>query len=98
MWKITIKRNTETRLIEPKLKESGWDSSKFSKAYKIAPGKIEGHGRKRMPIEADYILKHKGRKLAVIEAKRAGLSYSEGVMQAKNYAEKLNLETAFLFS
>jgi len=87
--------NTETRLIEPKLKESGWDISNFSKQYPIAPGKIEGHGRKRMPLKADYILKHRGRKLAVIEAKRAGLSYSEGVMQAKNYAVKLNLDTAF---
>jgi type I restriction enzyme, R subunit len=87
--------NTETRLIEPKLKESGWDSSKFSKQYPIAPGKIEGHGQKQMPLKADYILKHRGRKLAVIEAKRSGLGYSEGAMQAKNYAKKLKLETAF---
>ena len=44
---------------------------------------------------ADYILVHKGIKLAVVEAKSDELEVGEGVAQAKLYAEKLNLETTY---
>jgi type I restriction enzyme R subunit len=44
---------------------------------------------------ADYILVYKGVKLAVIEAKSINLAVGEGVAQAKFYAEKLKLETAY---
>jgi len=96
----TIKEaQTRKDLIDPKLAEAGWDTSnqniKVVCEYPIAPGKIEGQGRKRQPKFADYVLEYKGRKLAVIEAKSEELSASEGVMQAKEYALKLNLDTAF---
>ena len=44
---------------------------------------------KPMPKKADYILIHKGVKLAVVEAKSDEVGYAEGVMQAKEYAKKL---------
>src|SRR5699024_3252587 len=44
---------------------------------------------------ADYILVHKGIKLAAIEDKSDELEVSEGVMQAKQYAGKLQLETTY---
>ena len=47
------------------------------------------------PLIADYVLVYHGRKLAVIEAKSDELEVGEGVAQAKNYAEKLHLETTF---
>jgi type I restriction enzyme R subunit len=53
-----------------------------------------GGGRSRKII-ADYILVYKGIKLAVIEAKSDELPVGEGVMQAKKYAEKLQLETTY---
>jgi len=97
---VNIKEaQTRKDLIDPKLADAGWDTSnqdiKVICEYPIAPGKIEGHGRKRNPKSADYVLEYKGRKLAVIEAKSEDLSVSEGVMQAKEYALKLNVQTAY---
>jgi type I restriction enzyme, R subunit len=44
---------------------------------------------------ADYVLVYKGIKLAIIEAKSDLQEVGEGVMQAKKYAEKLQLETTY---
>ncbi|MDO9096517.1 MAG: DEAD/DEAH box helicase family protein, partial [Candidatus Methanoperedens sp.] len=53
-----------------------------------------GAGRAK-PLISDYILVYKGRKLAPIEAKSDEEEIGEGVAQAKNYAEKLHLQTTF---
>jgi type I restriction enzyme R subunit len=89
---------TRAELIDPKLKESGWgviEDSKVLREHQITIGKLQtGLGRAK-PLIADYILVYKGRKLAVIEAKKDELEVGEGVAQAKNYALKLHLETTF---
>jgi type I restriction enzyme R subunit len=46
-------------------------------------------------MKADYILSYKNRMLAVVEAKLIELEVSEGVAQAKLYADKLQLATAY---
>ena len=38
---------------------------------------------------------HKGQRLAVVEAKKETLSYTEGVRQAKDYAERLQCRFAY---
>src|SRR4051812_28663402 len=92
---------TRAELIDPKLKEDGWDSKtnpevKVYRAHPIAPGKIQPGGGKRLnTLFADYVLAYKGRKLAVVEAKSDEEEVGEGVMQAKNYAEKLKLEHTY---
>jgi len=89
---------TRAELIDPKLKACGWgvaEGSKVLREYHITQGKIQtGGGRGKKEI-ADYILVYKGIKLAVIEAKSNELSVGEGVMQAKKYAQKLQLETTY---
>jgi len=89
---------TRAELIDPKLKESGWgvvEDSKILREHHITIGKLQtGLGRAK-PSIADYILIYKGRKLAVIEAKKDKLEVGEGVAQAKDYALKLHLETTF---
>jgi len=89
---------TRAELIDPRLKACGWgvvEGSKVLREYPITDGQIQsGGGRGRKHI-ADYILVHKGIKLAVIEAKSAGLEVGEGVMQAKRDAHKLQLETTY---
>ena len=45
---------------------------------------------------ADYVLIYRNHKLAVIEARRATCRDTEGVGQAKKYAEKL--QTRFAYS
>ena len=89
---------TRAELIDPKLKACGWgvvEGSKVLREYQITAGKIQtGGGRGRREI-ADYVLVYKDIKLAVIEAKSDELEVGEGVMQAKKYAEKLQLDTTY---
>jgi type I restriction enzyme R subunit len=88
---------TRAELIDPKLRESGWemDDAKVNRNFPITGGRIQTGGRRSQAIFADYVLSYKGIKLAVIEAKKADLGYGEGVVQAKDYAAKLQLETTF---
>src|SRR5438445_11437469 len=90
--------DTRAELIEPQLKQSGWgiiNGSKILREYHITAGKIQTDGGRNKPLIADYILVYQGRKLAIIEAKSNELDVGEGVAQAKNYAEKMQLETTF---
>ena len=89
---------TRAELIDPKLKACGWgvvEGSKVLREYRITDGKIQSGGSRGKKHIADYVLVHKGIKLAVIEAKSDELEVGEGVMQAKQYAEKLQLETTY---
>jgi type I restriction enzyme R subunit len=89
---------TRAELIDPKLKACGWgvvEGSKVLREYHITQGKIQtGGGRGKKEI-ADYVLVYKGIKLAIVEAKSDEQEVGEGVMQAKKYAQKLQLETTY---
>lgn len=68
----------------------------------ITLGRLQGGGKRSKQEIADYILMYKNHKLAVIEAKAWDKPYTEGVAQAKTYAQKLNsrfpmLPTASVF-
>ncbi len=89
---------TRAELIDPKLKACGWgviEGSKILREYNITAGKIQTGGTRGKKTIADYILVYKGIKLAVVEAKSDNLGVGEGVAQAKQYAEKLKLETTY---
>lgn len=89
---------TRAEYIDPKLKESGWgeiDGSRVRREFRFTEGKIEAGGKRGKPEIADYVLEYKNRKLAVIEAKKEELQATEGVTQAKTYAEKLNIEYTY---
>ncbi len=89
---------TRAELIDPKLKACGWgvvEGSKILREYNITAGKIQTGGIRGKKTIADYILVYKGIKLAVVEAKSNDLGVGEGVAQAKQYAEKLTLETTY---
>ena len=89
---------TRAELIDPKLKACGWgviEDSKILREYNITDGKIQTGGIRSKKIIADYVLVYKGIKLAVVEAKSADLGVGEGVAQAKQYAEKLKIETTY---
>lgn len=96
--KIMNEAETRAELIDPKLKACGWgvvEGSKVLREYSITAGKIQtGGGRGKREI-ADYVLVYKGIKLAIVEAKSDELEVGEGVMQAKKYAQKLQLETTY---
>ncbi len=85
---------TRAELIDPRLKESGWgviEGSKVLREHHITDGRIQTGGKRGKPEIADYILVYKNQKVAVIEAKKDKLEATEGVTQAKAYAEKLQI-------
>ena len=91
--------DTRRKKIDPKLKEALWevtpDSAIYTEqsAYEIAPGRI-GH-TERNPKKIDYLLVYKGIKIAIVEAKKDELDVSEGVPQAKEYAERMNIRFTY---
>jgi len=89
---------TRAELIDPKLKACGWgivEGSKVFRNHAITAGRIQIGGKRDKLLRADYVLSFKGIKLAVIEAKSDIQEVGEGVAQAKQYAEKLKLETTY---
>ena len=89
---------TRAELIDPALKIAGWGVVEGSRVRRevISLGRLQGAGQRSKQDIADYVLFYKGQKLAVIEAKRRDLPDTEGVGQAKKYAEKL--QTRFTYS
>ena len=88
---------TRAELIDPALKAAGWSVVEGSRTRRevIAPGRLLGSGKRAAATYADYVLEYKGEKLGVIEAKQRSLPDTEGVGQAKDYAEKLEIRFAY---
>lgn len=89
---------TRAEYIDPKLKASGWgevEGSKVLREFRITDGKIQTGGMRAKPEIADYILVYKNHKIAVIEAKAENLEATEGVAQAKAYAQKLQIDYTY---
>jgi type I restriction enzyme R subunit len=88
---------TRAELIDPALREAGWGvvSESRTRREMIAPGRIMGKGKRAKPLSCDYVLVYRNTKLATIEAKAATKSYTEGVGQAKDYAERLLTRFAY---
>lgn len=88
--------DTRAERIDPVLAAAGWgqNGSKVRREV-ICPGRIQSGGTRGKGLSADYVLIHKGQKLAVLEAKRAGVSHRSGVGQAKDYATRLGSRYAY---
>ena len=89
---------TRAEHIDPALAQAGWgvvEGSRIRREYPIAPGRIEGHGKRGKSLTADYVLEYRNTKLAVLEAKAWDLALTEGVGQAKNYSTKMAVRFAY---
>ena len=89
---------TRAEHIDPALKAAGWgvvEGSRVSREFPITKGRLEGLGRRGKSLSADYVLIYRNHKLAVIEAKAWDEAVSEGVAQAKNYAQKLAIRFTY---
>lgn len=89
---------TRAELIDPKLLKAGWgvvENSRIRREFPISKGRLLGNGRRAQPLSADYVLSFRNRNLAVIEAKKRELHYSDGVSQAKDYAERLKIRFTY---
>ena len=90
---------SDTRLhkIDPALKASGWGSteaSHISTEYYFTRGKISRTVRTKGK-KADYVLVYRGQRMAVVEAKADEVGYQEGVAQAIEYAEALDIRFTY---
>lgn len=88
---------TEFEYIDPALREAGWGVVKGSRVFKQFPitNKDKPGVRNYSQLRADYVLIFKNRNLAVIEAKKRDLYYTEGLGQAKDYADRLNIRYTY---
>ncbi|MBR2209041.1 MAG: DEAD/DEAH box helicase family protein, partial [Synergistaceae bacterium] len=86
------------RFINPAV-QKGWPSEFISMEAQITNGRIRLAGNitsREKPMRADYLLFMSANEpLAVIEAKNAEHSISDGLQQAKTYAEKLEVSFAY---
>lgn len=95
-----MKNEAETRAeyVDPALAKAGWgvvDGSRVRREYPITLGRLEGAGKRGKPLTADYVLEYRNTKLAVVEAKAWAKPLTEGVGQAKDYADKLSIRFTY---
>jgi type I restriction enzyme, R subunit len=98
--KALTEQDIRTKYINPALRQAGWDEMTqireevyFTKGRIIARGKMVSRGKAK---RADYILEYKPNlPIAVIEAKDNNHSLGDGMQQAIEYAEILNLPFVF---
>jgi type I restriction enzyme R subunit len=89
---------TRADYIDPALRAAGWgqvEGSRIRVEYAITQGRLNGSGRRGATLSADYVLEYRNTPLAVVEAKAWDKPYTEGVAQAKDYAQRLGLRFAF---
>lgn len=96
-------KETRIRKIDPMLRESGWHDShnpdvpSFKREHRFTDGKIQGEGIRGKAKQADYILYYRQPHfpIAVVEAKADYKLPSDGLQQAKTYAQILGLKFAY---
>ncbi|MHB0754915.1 EcoAI/FtnUII family type I restriction enzme subunit R [Polaribacter sp. M15] len=89
---------TKHDLIEPALRKAGWgiiEGSRLRLEFPITKGRLIGQNRRATPLFADYVLEYKNRRIGVVEAKKRDNYYTDGVGQAKDYAERLNIRFTY---
>lgn len=93
--------DTCRKYVVPMLQEAGWDERPYSinEQRSFTDGRITfigGKARRGKQKRADYLLKYRADfTIAVVEAKSKYKSPSEGLQQAKDYAEMLGLKFAY---
>ena len=89
---------TRAEHIDPALKAAGWgvvEGSRILREHGITLGRLQGNAKRAKADIADYVLVYRNTKLAVVEAKAWNKPYTEGVGQAKGYAERLRVRFAY---
>lgn len=89
---------TRAEHIDPALAAAGWGvvpGSRIRREYGITLGRLQGSGQRSRAEVADYLLVYRNTPLAVLEAKARDKPHTEGLAQAKGYAQRLALRFAY---
>jgi type I restriction enzyme R subunit len=85
-------RLTCKEVIEPALTRAGWS---LEAQLRIGPGRVNLTGEAMyddsQSIIADYLLRHRGIPLVIVEAKSESESAADGMQQASRYARRLSI-------
>jgi type I restriction enzyme R subunit len=77
---------------------AGWavvKESRNRREFSISEGRLVGaRGQRQGSLKVDYVLVFKGRSLVVVEAESEADNYTEGLQQAKDYGQCLELRFA----
>jgi type I restriction enzyme R subunit len=98
---VSTEADTCRRYVLPKLIEAGWDNEphSFTEQRTFTDGRILVSGgkiRRKKQKRADYLLRYtRDLPIAVVEAKADYKSPADGVQQAKEYAQMLDLKFAY---
>lgn len=89
-----------TKFITPAIVSAGWSSfSQMREEYKVTNGRIIARGKvckREAPLKADYVLFYKPNKpIAVIEAKDNNHTMADGMQQALQYADMMDIPFVF---
>jgi type I restriction enzyme, R subunit len=93
--------DTRAARIDPALVLAGWEGADKTEGARISreemlwPGRIMGGGQSNSPKPADYVLRMNGHVMAVMEAKKASLPYTDGRGQAYDYATRIGARFAY---
>lgn len=98
--KVLSETDIRTKYITPAIVGAGWDVySQVREEYPITKGRIIARGKtckREKPLQADYVLFYKPNKpIAIIEAKDNNHSMGDGMQQALNYANMMDVPFAF---
>lgn len=97
--KALTEEDIKNQFITPAIHNAGWALGQMSMEKVFTDGRVKLEGNKTRRGEkkkADYILYYKPNiPLAVVEAKKNNLSIGDGMQQAVDYAECLNIPYAF---
>lgn len=100
MW-MASEADTCRRLVVPRLQEAGWDRAPhaINEQRSFTDGRVllvGGKARRGRQKRADYILRYRpDYPIAVVEAKAGYKAATDGLQQARDYAEALGLKFAY---
>jgi type I restriction enzyme, R subunit len=94
-----LEKDTCRDYVVPRLKAAGWSDDQIQEQFRITDGRVLAVGKKHRrgnELRADYVLEYRpGVPVAVVEAKREYAIPGNGLQQAKDYAQLLDLPFAY---
>ncbi len=87
--------DTRAKLIDPKIKASGWLESNIIREHYFTAGRKLIGGARGKSYFVDYLLVYENTNLAIIEAKAENKDPLDGLQQSINYAQKLKVDFVY---